>query len=154
MAALAADSKSLRNTLQLAFCHLFFNITGIVIFYPIPFMRWPLPMARMLGNTTAKYRWFSVFYLIFSFFLLPLFVFSLSLAGFWVFIGIGGPLLFIFFIVIIINIIQSKRPSLLPSCLQDWNFLPECLHSLKPIDRQLMKLINKCSCFKCLRTDN
>ena len=38
-------------------CHLLFNVFGILLFYPIPFMRrLPLAGAKMLGNTTAKYR--------------------------------------------------------------------------------------------------
>jgi sodium-dependent phosphate cotransporter len=56
LAALASDSDHLRATLQIALCHLFFNITGIILFYPIPFMRWPIPMSKVLGKTVAKYR--------------------------------------------------------------------------------------------------
>jgi sodium-dependent phosphate cotransporter len=38
-------------------------------------------MAKKLGETTAKYRWFAVVYIVFAFFLLPIIVFALSLAG-------------------------------------------------------------------------
>ena len=70
MAAMANDNtKDLQNALQIAFCHLFFNISGIILFYPIPFMRWPIPMAKFLGNETAKYRWYAIAYLIVVFFL-------------------------------------------------------------------------------------
>src|SRR5438128_2320258 len=124
MAALAADSRSLRNTLQLAFCHLLFNVTGILIFYPIPWMRFPIPLARMLGNTTVKYRWFSIFYLITMFFLLPFSVFALSCAGHVVFGLVGIPVAFALFVVVVINIIQSKRKSWLPFTLQTWDWLP------------------------------
>ncbi|KAF2344676.1 hypothetical protein FHG87_024568, partial [Trinorchestia longiramus] len=65
----------------IALVHLFFNIIGILIFYPIPFMRWPIPLAKGLGNITARYRWFAVLYLVFTFLLLPGFVFVLSLGG-------------------------------------------------------------------------
>ncbi len=149
LAALAADSSRLQHTLQLAFCHLFFNISGILIFYPIPFMRFPITLARMLGNVTAKYRWFSVLYLIVMFFLLPLFVFALSLASMWALVGIGGPLLLFFFLVAIINIIQRKRPSLLPLKLQNWDFLPLWMHSLEPIDIIVSKLVEKFACLTC-----
>jgi sodium-dependent phosphate cotransporter len=50
MAAMASDAGSLRNSLQLAFCHLLFNVTGILIFYPVPFMRFPVVLARGLGK--------------------------------------------------------------------------------------------------------
>lgn len=59
--------------------HLFFNVFGIMIYYPIPFMRFPIPMCKALGNITAEYRWFAIVYLVFMFFLMPAVVFMLSL---------------------------------------------------------------------------
>ena len=149
LAALAADSRSLRNTLQLAFCHLLFNIFGILIFYPIPFMRFPITLAKILGNTTSKYRWFSIFYLLMMFFLMPLIVFTLSWAGKWYFVGIGSPIAFLLFVVAVINVIQAKRQSWLPLKFQNWNWLPLWMHSLDPIDKLILKCAEKFSCFKC-----
>ncbi|CAL4120716.1 unnamed protein product, partial [Meganyctiphanes norvegica] len=54
------------------------------------------------------------------------------------------PLLIILLLVVLINVTQSKKPSILPSFLQNWDFLPEPLHSLKPLDR----LFTKMSCCK------
>ena len=71
IAAFAAEGKSLKPSLQIALVHLFFNICGILLFYPVPFMRWPIPLARSLGDITAKYRWFAALYLIFAFFCHP-----------------------------------------------------------------------------------
>ena len=34
-----------------------------------------------MGETVAQYRWFAIFYLLFMFFLLPLYTFGLSLIG-------------------------------------------------------------------------
>ena len=56
IAALASDAEHLQQTLQIALCHLFFNITGILLYYPIPVMRWPIPVAKILGATVAEYR--------------------------------------------------------------------------------------------------
>jgi len=56
LAAFAADPDRLQYSLQIALCHLLFNITGIAIFSPIPVMRWPLPLAHVMGATVAKYR--------------------------------------------------------------------------------------------------
>ena len=139
MAALAADSNSLRNTLQLAFCHLLFNVTGILLFYPIPWMRFPISLARALGNTTVKYRWFPIFYLINMFFLLPFCVFALSSAGPVVFGSVGIPIVIILLFAIVINVIQRKRSDWLPLVLQDWNWLPLWMHSLDPIDNAIRK---------------
>jgi sodium-dependent phosphate cotransporter len=44
-------------------------------------MRFPIPMAQKLGKITAEYRWFAVVYIVSAFFLIPLIVFALSLAG-------------------------------------------------------------------------
>lgn len=93
LAALAVNkADKFREALQIAFCHLFFNISGILIWYPIPFMRnIPIKGAKFLGNTTAKYRWFAFMYLIVVFFLFPLLVFGLSVAGWEALLGVGVP---------------------------------------------------------------
>jgi sodium-dependent phosphate cotransporter len=38
-------------------------------------------MAKKLGAITADYRWFAVVYIVASFFIIPLIIFGLSLAG-------------------------------------------------------------------------
>ena len=51
MAALAADgADNLKAALQIAYCHLLFNLTGILLFYPIPALRWPLTLCKILGT--------------------------------------------------------------------------------------------------------
>ncbi|XP_071826933.1 sodium-dependent phosphate transport protein 2B-like [Apostichopus japonicus] len=57
IAALSVDGNN-DVALQLALCHLFFNITGIAIWYPVPILRRvPLRMAKKLGDVTSSYRW-------------------------------------------------------------------------------------------------
>jgi sodium-dependent phosphate cotransporter len=57
---------------------------GILIWFPIPIMRnVPIRLAKKLGETTAKYRWFAIVYIIASFFLIPLIIFLISLAGWY-----------------------------------------------------------------------
>ncbi len=146
LAALTAEGEDLKNGLQIALCHLFFNITGIVIFYVIPYMRFPIPLAKGLGNITAKYRWFAIFYLIVMFFLFPAAVFGLSYAGWKVLAGVGVPILAIAIFVIIVNIIQMKKRHILPKVLQNWDFLPLWMHSLQPLDNVIMKVFGACKC--------
>ncbi|XP_041465682.1 sodium-dependent phosphate transport protein 2B-like [Lytechinus variegatus] len=135
IAALPNEGKDLANAMQVALSHFFFNIFGILIWYPIPFMRkLPIGMARVMGNTTAKYRWFAIFYLITMFFVLPALAFALSIAGNIYLFVIGGIVLFVFLVVLFLNIIQKKRPSILPRPLRTWEFLPWWMHSLKPLD--------------------
>merc|ERR1712172_287024 len=59
LAALAQPSK---DTIQGALVHLFYNLIGILIFYPIPFLRFPIPLRKKLGKITATYRWFAIVY--------------------------------------------------------------------------------------------
>lgn len=82
LASLSANSRTLRFSLQIALCHSLFNITGMLVWYPIPFMRnFPLAMARFLGKTSAEYKWFAVLYIIMIFMVIPSLIFALSLAG-------------------------------------------------------------------------
>ena len=141
LASFAADSSKLPYTLQIALCHLFFNISGILVWYPVPIMRKvPLKMAKALGNTTAKFRWFAIAYIILIFFVIPGSVFGLSLAGTYVFIGIMVPIFLLIISIIIINIIQKKRPSMLPRKLKSWEWTPTWLRSLEPYDRTIKKI--------------
>ena len=39
LAALASDPQSFHDSLQVAFVHLLFNLFGIMLYYPIHFMR-------------------------------------------------------------------------------------------------------------------
>ena len=81
LAAFASPAVCLHAALQIALCHLLFNITGIFLFYPFPASRLPVRLAKSLGATTARYRWFAVLYLTVMFFVLPLIVLGLSAAG-------------------------------------------------------------------------
>ncbi|XP_062607562.1 sodium-dependent phosphate transport protein 2B-like [Saccostrea cucullata] len=148
LAALAVSESEVHLTLQVALCHLFFNITGTFIFYPIPFIRRvPIYLAKQLGNTTAMYRWFAIVYLLGMFFVLPVSVFGLSRAGPVIFMAVGIPVLTVLVFVILVNILQEKAPGCLPRKLQNWEFLPSWLHSLEPYDRILSKFM----CMKCCK---
>ncbi len=141
LASLASSGDKLDNSIQIALCHLIFNISGILIWYPLPFMRKvPIYMAKTLGNTTATYRWFAFFYLIMMFFVLPGTIFGLSMISFWALAGVGIPVIIITTVVIVINILQRKKPNVLPKKLQSWTFLPEPLRSLDPMDRVLVRI--------------
>ena len=146
LAAFAAEGKYLKPSIQIAMVHLFFNITGILIFYPIPFMRWPIFLARRLGDLTAEYRWFAAMYLILSFFLLPALVFALSLAGLVPLYSVMATVTVVLSIVSVINVLQTYRNWWLPTLLQNWEFLPLFMRSLKPLDNLFTQI--PC-CRKC-----
>lgn len=117
-------------------------------------MRFPIPLARMLGNITATYRWFSIFYLLSMFFLLPLIVFSLSTLGTTAMIMIGGPIMLLLALVVIFNLLQTYYSAWLPIWLQNWDFLPLWMHSLDPIDRVITKMSEKFGCMNCCATNS
>ncbi|XP_039256967.2 sodium-dependent phosphate transport protein 2B-like [Styela clava] len=146
LAALASSGNKLHHALQLSLCHFFFNITGILIWYPIPHMRnIPIKGAKALGNKTAKHRWFAVVYLIFVFFLIPTLVLGLSIADEWALWGFLIAVALVLIPVIILSILQSKIPKRLPEKLRTWEFLPLWMHSLKPYSSLFG---NCCSCRK------
>uniref|UniRef100_A0A672ZHV2 Sodium-dependent phosphate transport protein 2A n=1 Tax=Sphaeramia orbicularis TaxID=375764 RepID=A0A672ZHV2_9TELE len=145
LAALASPGDKLAAAIQIALCHLFFNVFGIILWYPVPFMRLPIKMARVLGERTAKYRWFAVLYLLLCFLLLPSLVLGLSLAGWQVMAGVGAPFLGIILFITMINVMQTQSPRHLPPRLQNWDFLPQWMHSLKPLDRLITKTSVCCS---------
>ncbi|XP_020794147.2 sodium-dependent phosphate transport protein 2B-like [Boleophthalmus pectinirostris] len=146
LAAMASPGETLANALQIALVHFLFNITGIVLWYPIPFTRIPIRLAKSLGSVTAKYRWFAAVYIICCFFLLPLLVFGLSVAGWKVLVGVGAPLLGLLIIIVIINVLQKHKPSCLPAALRNWDFLPLWAHSLAPWDKVVDVFVTKCCC--------
>ncbi|XP_015267984.1 PREDICTED: sodium-dependent phosphate transport protein 2A [Gekko japonicus] len=144
LAALTSPGDKLASAFQIALCHFFFNISGILLWYPLPCTRLPIQMARALGECTAKYRWFAVFYLIICFLLLPSLVFGLSMAGWRVLIGVGAPFLSLLSFVAFVNIMQSQSPGRLPRWLQTWEFLPYWLHSLQPMDAVITRAMLCC----------
>ena len=153
--AALASTGNLHNALQIAMCHLFFNISGILIWYPIPKMRKvPISAAKKLGNIIAKYRWFSVVYLFLVFFIIPAVIFALSLAGWYVLAAVGIPVCLIIIFIIFVNLFQSYKPEWLPEKLQTWEFLPLWMHSLEPMDRALIPIRRYVkSTFRCSRIE-
>lgn len=75
LASLVAEGV---NSLHVALCHLFFNIFGILIWYPFPFMRnIPLNAARVLGKATRVWKGFPIVYILVVFLLTPLALFGI-----------------------------------------------------------------------------
>ncbi|KAK3088779.1 hypothetical protein FSP39_023653 [Pinctada imbricata] len=152
LAAFSVSAEDIPVALHVAMVHLFFNVTGILLFYPVPVTRKvPIELAKILGNTTAKYRWFAILYLMLMFFVFPTFIFGMSLAGDAVLIGIGVPILILLTFIVIVNIMQHKCPHFLPHILKTWNFLPLFLHSLDPYDRVISRAIRFCHCCRHIK---
>lgn len=70
LAALAVDRI---EGLQIAFVHLLFNVAGILLFYPVPYLRRvPLGAARTLAAWAVKRRVAAIVYVVFGFYVVPL----------------------------------------------------------------------------------
>ncbi|KAG5849742.1 hypothetical protein ANANG_G00074940 [Anguilla anguilla] len=156
LAAMASPGETLANSLQIALVHFFFNIAGILLWYPIPFTRVPIRMAKALGDITARYRWFAALYLLLCFLVMPITVFGLSLAGWQVLVGVGVPFIVLVVAVVIINTMQTRWPQRLPAVLRTWDFLPRWMHSLAPLDRVVTAAASFCGrrcccCCKCCK---
>ena len=97
----------------------------------------------MLGDTTAKYRWFALVYLFGMFLIIPGIIFLLSLAGAIAIYIVFIPFPILVLTVVILTQLQNRRPHLLPVKMQSWSFLPEPLRSLEPMDRLVVSCIGK-----------
>nr|XP_012639925.1 sodium-dependent phosphate transport protein 2C [Microcebus murinus]XP_020145164.1 sodium-dependent phosphate transport protein 2C [Microcebus murinus] len=146
LAALASPADMMLSAVQVALIHFFFNLAGILLWYLVPAMRLPIPLAKRFGDLTARYRWVAIAYLLLSFLLLPLAAFGLSLAGGVVLASVGGSLVGLVLLVVLINVLQRHRPAWLPRRLRSWAWLPLWLHSLEPWDRLVMRC---CPCRVC-----
>ncbi|XP_055969082.1 sodium-dependent phosphate transport protein 2A [Sorex fumeus] len=145
LAALASPREKLSSAFQIALCHFFFNISGILLWYPVPCTRLPIRMAKALGKRTSKYRWFAVLYLLLCFLLLPSLVFGISMAGWQAMVGVGAPFGALLAFVALVSVLQSRDPGRLPKWLQTWDFLPGWMHSLKPLDRLITRATLCCA---------
>ena len=134
----------LTTILPLALCHLFFNISGILLWYPIPFTRIPVGAAKKLGNIAANYRWFAVLYLIVFFFTLPSLMLCFSFINQWLGVSIIIAIVVFGGIIVTINTLQIKRPTVLPKLLRSWNFLPLFMHSFTPYDQFFTSCLLSC----------
>lgn len=154
-ALIAAVATGDPRSLQISLCHVFFNISGFLLWFPIPFMRKvPQKMATLLGKVTAKYRWFSIFYLICLFAIIPGIVMGLSFGPIWLLATVVILAIVIVLTIVAINAMQEKKPHWLPAKLRSWDFLPLWMHSLKPLDAIISKLCFCCTCCKDTYSDD
>ena len=72
IAALAVDRI---EGLQIAFVHLLFNTAGLLLFYPVPWLRrLPLALARRVAALAVRNRALSIVYVVLAFYVVPLLV--------------------------------------------------------------------------------
>ena len=73
LVAVAGGEQAAQAGLVIALCHLLFNVFGIALVYPVPFVREiPIRMAEFVGELAFKNRLYAIAYLLGLFYLLPL----------------------------------------------------------------------------------
>lgn len=77
---LAAMVTGKINALQIALCHLSFNVFGVSLLYPIKQVRdMPIEWAKFYGKIARRYKWFPLIHVLGTFILGPLIFLGLSL---------------------------------------------------------------------------
>lgn len=80
--AALGQSTNFKQSIQISIVHTLFNISGIAIWYPVPFLRQaPLAIARYLGERSSYHRWFAVAYILIVFVLTPVVFFGLAIVS-------------------------------------------------------------------------
>ncbi len=76
--ALMASLAGRPEGMTLAFVHLLFNITGVLIFYPIPAMRIPVALANRFGRLAVRRRILALTYIACAFYGIPVLLIFLN----------------------------------------------------------------------------
>ncbi|MFQ5600180.1 MAG: Na/Pi symporter [Candidatus Krumholzibacteriia bacterium] len=76
--ALLASMVGNAAAIAIALTHLCFNVVGILIFLPMPFMRWPVWIARRFANWATERRAMAIVYILVAFFGIPGFLIWLT----------------------------------------------------------------------------
>ncbi|XP_064472029.1 sodium-dependent phosphate transport protein 2B-like isoform X1 [Ornithodoros turicata] len=148
IAAMAGSPVHRQDAIQIALCHTFFNVIGILIFYPLPCLRVPIFLARRMGSTSGRYRWFVLLYLLLMFLVFPITVLLISLLGDVVLVLTMVTAISLFCLVLLINVLQDKYPWVLPSVLRTWDFLPLWMRSLRPMDKFFTAHLENVKCLQ------
>lgn len=70
--AFIAATFNSNSAMSIAIAHFLFNLIGVLIFFPIPYIREiPINLANGLGRLTLKYRLSGFLYLLLTFFFIP-----------------------------------------------------------------------------------
>jgi len=122
----ALASSNIPIGLQVAFAHLFFNLIGTIMWFPIPRVRAiPLTMAKGLGSLAADLRWFPLAYILVVFGFLPGMLLLLSIAHWAALVFVGLPIVFMLVAVSCLFGFRAYKPHMLPSILKkDLSFFP------------------------------
>jgi solute carrier family 34 (sodium-dependent phosphate cotransporter) len=79
LASMAAPSETAQFAVQIALVHLFFNVIGVLLIYPVPRVRMiPVRLAEWLAGIAVKSRRYAIFYVLGLFYAVPLLLILIS----------------------------------------------------------------------------
>lgn len=141
LSAFTSPSSTLKKSLQLAFVYTFFNTLGVILWLPIPALRFPKRYAGKLGSIVFEYRWFLYVYVITVYFAGPLILLGIALIPSWIGLAVVGiPIILICLVLLAFLILKRFFSKYLPSFLLNLDWLPLWMRSLKPYDEKISKL--------------
>ncbi|PVD21306.1 hypothetical protein C0Q70_19479 [Pomacea canaliculata] len=121
MALRSSTVRDCRKSTEVVIMLLIYKIFGIFLWYALPFLRQaPLHAAKKIGRSVNMYTIISVIYFLGVFVLIPLLVYGISFLAWQVELVFCIVCLALIDFVIIVNVLQAKIRSRLPSCLQTW----------------------------------
>ena len=92
------------NALQIALCHLSFNVFGVIFLYPIEKIRnIPLNLAKFYGKIARKYKWFPLIHIITTFVFVPMLFLGISMLFEQGTVGIVFGIIICLFITLLIG---------------------------------------------------
>lgn len=152
LASMTQAGLYFRQSVQIALTHLFFNLSGCLLWYVVPyFRRLPIDISRQIGSIVSEYRWFALVYILTIFFLLPLIILLLALIHWIVAIVFLLIVLIFLILIILINHLQKTNANRLPLLLRSWTFLPRSCRSLAYWDHRLENCLKRICCQRCIR---
>ena len=147
LASLVSDKP---ESVQIALCHFFFNIFGILIWFPVPFMREiPLKGARTLGWLTRRNRGFPAVYILMMFIVFPLILLGTSSlfesGGAYIVIG---SLLVIVYAIIVLRVVfffvKQDGWNVFAAKLDEWqkasDFKKDCMKKVLALEEKVSLL--------------
>ena len=129
LSALTQPKANFKKSIEIAFVYTLFNVFGTLMWFPIPFLKFPKTLAKKFGNTIFKYQWLSYIYAGFVYFIAPLILFSLALIPHWISMTILSILVILLFTCLInYRKLSTKK---LPASLMIFSWLPNWIRSFK-----------------------
>lgn len=99
LSAFTLPSSCLRKAMQLAFVYSLFNCLGVLLWLPVPYLRFPKFLAKKLGNIALEYKSFIYVYILSVYFIGPIVLLSLVLIPYWIILTLFGILIFNFLLI-------------------------------------------------------